>query len=229
MIKKQWQIPLFIALFIFALLVSTQYRTQIAYVNSLSSQKSEDLVAIVKSLNEKRNLLEAELDKLAKTKRSLDEKYTAGSSLVANLTKELQHFQIITGAVPVEGPGIIISITGDSNLMYLDLIDLVNELWVSGAEAIAINNIRIDNQTIISQGEDSNHRLVITVNNQPLLSPVVIKAIGNSDTLEKGLTFTGGIIDSLNTLYSVYPVIKKEEKVTLPAAHSPKAFKHLQW
>ncbi|MDD2498419.1 MAG: DUF881 domain-containing protein [Desulfitobacteriaceae bacterium] len=229
MIKKQWQIPLFIALFIFALLVSTQYRTQIAYVHSLSNQKSEDLVAIVKSLNEKRNLLEAELDKLAKTKRSLDEKYNAGSSLIANLTKDLQHLKVITGAVPVEGPGIIISITGDSNLMYLDLIDLVNELWVSGAEAIAINNIRIDNQTIISQGEDSNHRLVITVNNQPLLSPVVIKAIGNPDTLEKGLTFTGGIIDSLNTLYSVYPVIKKEENVTLPTAQPSKAFKHLQW
>ncbi|MGI6065242.1 MAG: DUF881 domain-containing protein [Bacillota bacterium] len=229
MIKKHWQIPLFVALFIFALLLSTQYRTQIAYVNSLSTQKSEDLVAIVKSLNEKRNLLEAELDKLVKIKRSLDEEYTAESSLVANLTKELQRLQVITGAVPVEGPGIIISITGDSNLMYLDLIDLVNELWVSGAEAIAINNIRIDNQTVIFHGEDANHRLAITVNHQPLLSPVVIKAIGNPDTLEKGLTFTGGIIDNLNTLYSVYPVIKKEEKVTLPAVQPPKAFQHLQW
>jgi len=229
MINKRWQIPLFIALFIFGLLVSTQYRTQLAFLNSLSSQKSEDLVALVKSLNEKRNTLEEEVENLTKAKRSLDEKAAAGYSLVASLENELKQLKVITGTIPIHGPGVSITITGDSNLMYLDLIDLVNELWVSGAEAVSINGYRIENTTVISQAEDSNHRLIITINEEPLLTPVIIHAVGNPDTLEKGLTFTGGIIDSFNTLYQVYPVVKKETDVKIPAISSQPSFQYLKW
>jgi uncharacterized protein YlxW (UPF0749 family) len=228
-IKKKWQIPLFIALFLFGLLVSTQYTTQQALINSLSDQGQEDLVTLVKSLNEKRGKLELEVDTLLKNKQSLDEKAALGSNLVADLQAELRQLKIINGIVPVHGPGVVVTITGDSNLMYLDLIDLVNELWVSGAEAIAINEHRIENNTVISQAEDVNHRLVITVNDKPLLSPVVIKAIGNPDTLEKGLTFTGGIVDNLNTLYQVYPVVKKQEDVVIPAGSTNVTFKNLKW
>lgn len=229
MIKKKWQIPLFIALFLFGLLVSTQYTTQQALINSLSDQDQEDLVTLVKNLNEKRGKLELEVDTLLKNKQSLDEKAALGSNLVADLQAELRQLKIINGIVPVHGPGVVVTITGDSNLMYLDLIDLVNELWVSGAEAIAINEHRIENNTVISQAEDVNHRLVITVNDKPLLSPVVIKAIGNPDTLEKGLTFTGGIVDNLNTLYQVYPVVKKQEDVVIPAGSTNVTFKNLKW
>lgn len=229
MIKKKWQVPLFIALFMFGVLISTQYSTQQALENSLSNQDQEDLVTLVKSLNEKRGQLELEVDNLVKTKRSLDEKAALGSNLVISLETELKQLKLLNGTIPVHGPGILITITGDSNLMYLDLIDLVNELWVSGAEAVAINEHRIDNNTIIFRAEDTNHRLVITVNDEPLLSPVIIKAIGNPDTLEKGLTFTGGIVDNLNTLYQVYPVIKKKEDVTIPVASSKVTFKHLKW
>lgn len=229
MIKRKWQVPLFIALFMFGLLVSTQYSTQRALENSLSSQTQEDLVTLVKSLNEKRGQLEAEVDNLIKTKRSLDEKAAVGSNLLTSLEAELKQLKVLNGTIPVHGPGVMITITGDSNLMYQDLIDLVNELWVSGAEAIAINDHRIEDNTVISQGEDANHRMVITVNNESLLSPVIIKAIGNPDTLEKGLTFTGGIVDNLNTLYQVYPAIKKQEDITIPAVSAKETFKHLKW
>ncbi|MGI6712319.1 MAG: DUF881 domain-containing protein [Bacillota bacterium] len=229
MIKKQWHIPLFIALLIFGMLVSIQYKTQLAVIHSLSNQKTEDLVALVKNLNEKRNMLESEVEELNRTKRSLEEKSTAGQSLVTNLEKEMEHLKTITGTIPVQGPGISITITGDSFLMYQDLIDLVNELWVSGAEAVAINEFRITNNTVISHGEDANHQPVITINNQQLLYPIVIRAIGKADTLEKGLTFTGGIIDNFNTIYQVYPVIKKEKNLKIPAIISPASFKYLKW
>lgn len=229
MIKRKWQFPLFIALFLFGILVSTQYSTQQALENSLANQDQGDLVTLVKSLNEKRGQLELEVENLYTTKMSLEEKATQGSTLVASLEADLKQLKLLNGNIPVHGTGVLITITGDSNLMYLDLIDLVNELWVSGAEAIAINEHRITNNTTIYRAEDANHKLVITINNEPLLSPVVIKAIGNSDTLEKGLTFTGGIIDNLNTLYQVFPVIKKQEDLTIPVASSKATFKHLKW
>lgn len=229
MIKKAWQIPLFISFFLFGLLVSTQYTTQQALINSLSQQDQGDLVTLVKSLNEKRGKLELEVDNLIKNKESLDEKTALGSDLVTDLQAELKQLKIINGTIPIHGSGVTITITGDSNLLYYDLIDLVNELWVSGAEVIAVNDHRMDNNTQISQAEDANHRLVITVNGKPLLSPVVIKAIGSPDTLEKGLTFTGGIIDNFNTLYQVYPVVKKQDDLTIPASANHTTYKYLQW
>lgn len=218
MIKRTWQVPLSIAFFLFGVLVFTQYNTQLALLNSLSMQKPEDLVILVKNLNEKRNALSTEVSSLTKLRDTLEKKASAGYSLATNLDNELKQLKISTGATLIEGPGITISITGGSNLMYLDLVDLINELWVSGAEAISINDQRITLNTVISQGENNNNQMVITIDNKPLLNPIVINGIGNADTLEKGLTFTGGIVDNLNTLYQVYPVIKKEENIRIPQA-----------
>jgi len=216
MINQKWRFPLFVALFVFGFLISTQYSTQQAVVNSLSSQNQEDLVALIKSLNEKRNQMEKEVDELVKTRNSLAEETTSRSNLYTNLSNELERLQIINGTIPIHGPGIKIIITGDSELYYKDLIDLVNELWVSGAEAVSINHSQVLSNTIISQDTNDN-KLIIKVNNKALLNPIIIEAIGNPETLEAGLTFPGGIIDSFNMLYQVFPVIKQEEDVVIPA------------
>ncbi|MDD2569159.1 MAG: DUF881 domain-containing protein, partial [Clostridia bacterium] len=112
-----------------------------------------------------------------------------------------------------------ITITADSPLMNVDLVDIINELRVTGAEAIAVNDVRITSYTSIGEGVDANNNAIITINGSRLLTPVVIKAIGKPATLQEGLTFPGGIIDNLNTLYNIYPTIKQSEKLTIPAAN----------
>ncbi len=42
--------------------------------------------------------------------------------------------------------------------------------------------------------------------------------LGDPVTLKTGLTYPGGIIESLNSLYMVYPVIKKADNLVIPAA-----------
>lgn len=104
MFRKKWQVPLFCTLLIFGLLMSAQYNTQVAVLNSLASQSSEDLVTLVKQLNEKRIQLEQEVTGLEGTKRSLDQQAAADSTLVASLKNELKQLQVIDGNVPVHGP-----------------------------------------------------------------------------------------------------------------------------
>ncbi len=208
-VKKPWHLPLAFALLVFSFLCAMQYNTQQKVLTSLENQKTEDLVALVRNLNEKRNSLEAEYDNLYSLYASF--------GIAATVEDQIKQLRIFTGAVPVVGPGITITITGDSPLVYLDLIDLTNELKVSGAEVIAINDMRLQGNTRIAQGIDADGKFIITLDGRKLLSPVIIKAIGKSDTLEKGLTFPGGIIDTLNNNYNVYPMIKKEEKIHIPA------------
>ncbi len=214
--KKSRLVSLTVVFLILGLLLSLQFRTQRNLISSLEAQKTTDLVAMWQNLSTKRNKLQAEINQLREQNFALRTDSGIDSNTEQALEKELTRLKISTGIVPVKGKGITVTITGDAPLLYMDLVDLVNELWASGAEAIAVNKHRIDSFTSISDQEEG-HSIYITVNGHKLLYPIVIKAIGDPHTLEKGLTFTGGLIDNLNNLYSIYPDIKEEESLELPA------------
>lgn len=180
-------------------------------VQSLENQSTDTLVAMVRSLNDYRNRLNNELTQLERTESS--------RSVAIRLEQQLNSARIFAGAVAVSGPGISVTITADYDLYSMDVIDIVNELKVSGAEAIAINNQRLTSRTHLTQETDSDEHLFLALNGERLLTPIVITAIGDPATLEKGLTFTGGIVDNLNTLYGIYPIVRQEEQVTMPAAN----------
>lgn len=179
-------------------------------VQSLESQSTENLVAMVRSLNDYRNRLNAELAVLERTESS--------RSVTVSLEQQLNSARIFSGAAAVSGPGISVTITADYDLYSTDVIDIVNEMKVSGAEAIAINNQRVTNKSRITQETDLDEHLFLALDGERLLTPIVITAIGDPATLEKGLIFTGGIVDNLNTLYGIYPIVRQEEQVTMPAA-----------
>lgn len=214
---KKWQIPLTIALLVFGILLTAQYRTNVGFNNSLEAQSINNLSNLVISLSENRTNLQTELITLKDQLNSIKEKSNAGISLTNTLTDQARELKIITGTTAVEGPGISITITGDSPILYLDLIDIVNELFNTGAEVVSINDIRITQKTSFKEIADRKGNTNIYVANQKMLYPIVIKAIGNSDTLEKGLTFSGGIISNLNFFYGIYLTVKKENIVKIPA------------
>ncbi|MGI5891624.1 MAG: DUF881 domain-containing protein [Bacillota bacterium] len=215
--QKKWQIPLAIVLLAFGFLITAQYRTHIGVNNSLEGQSLDDLSALVMSLSENRTSLQEQLDSLQEQINSMKEKSQAGLSLTTTLTNQIRELKIINGTAPVEGPGVSITITGDSPIMYLDLIDIVNELFVTGAEVVSINDIRITKQTSFKESYSDTGNFSILINNQKLLYPIIIKAIGDPETLEKGLTFTGGIINNLKIFYNIHPTVKKEEVLQIPA------------
>ncbi len=179
-------------------------------LQSLENQSTETLVTMVHNLNDYRAKLNVELDELERSKSTL--------SATATLENQLQSSRVFAGALPISGPGVSVTITADYDVYSMDIIDIANELKVSGAEAVAINNQRLTAKSHITHEFDQNDQLFLALDGQRLLTPIVITAIGDAHTLEKGLIFTGGIIDNLNTLYGIYPIVRQEEKVTIPAA-----------
>lgn len=180
-------------------------------MQSLENQSTESLVAMVRSLNEYRANLDDELAALERSQSTL--------SATASLEKQLQNSRVFGGSVAVSGPGISVTITADYEIYSMDIIDIANELRVSGAEALAINNQRLTAKSHITHETDQNDQLFLALDGERLLTPVVITAIGDPATLEKGLLFTGGIIDNLNTLYGIYPIVRQEEEINIPAAN----------
>ncbi|MGI6361090.1 MAG: DUF881 domain-containing protein [Bacillota bacterium] len=215
--KTTWQIPIMVALLIFGFLLTAQYRTHLSFSSSLEGQNINDLSALVINLSENNSSLQTELDSLNDELNTLQEKTAAGADISTTLSAQTQQMKIITGTTDVTGPGISINITGEADLMALDLIDLVNELFITGAEVVSINDVRITTHTSLTDSVDQLGQFAIFLNGEKLLSPIIIKAIGEPTTLKTGLTFTGGIINNLNVFYNIYPTIKKEENLLIPA------------
>ncbi|MGB9860536.1 MAG: DUF881 domain-containing protein, partial [Moorellaceae bacterium] len=171
--KRWWQICLTLVLLALGLLLSLQFRTQRLLASSLESQKTEDLVAMWKKLSVKRTQLQHEVAELEDQLRALTTGSGESDKARGALEKELMRLKNHLGLAPVKGPGITVTFTGDAPLLSIDLIDLINELWVSGAEAIAVNDLRVTASTFIGDKEEGRN-LYLTVNGQKLLYPIVV-------------------------------------------------------
>ena len=112
---------------------------------------------------------------------------------------ELEQVNKILGKTDVEGEGIEIILRDSQETGVIhsdDLLIIVNALKLAGAEAISINEERIVNMSDIVTISNK----FIKVNGQRVLSPYIIKAIGNQTYLESALLGNGGSIDELKKL-----------------------------
>ena len=172
------------------------------------------LPILVRGLSEKRQRLAVEISDLNSQLRSQTQSDQNDKQLLATLRAQLDKLALVTGTTAAKGPGLEITIDYTAPILYIDLINMVNELWAAGAEAIAINDIRVTANTVIFYAEDENS-LYITADNHKLNFPIIIKALGNPNTLEKGLTLPGGIMDNL-ALFKAFPVLKQVDNLSIP-------------
>lgn len=220
MFRKKWQLTLAIALASLGLLLSMQFRTHNAQVNDLNSQSNETLATIAKNLNTKYYQLIQEVWDLRTQLKLLEQSANQNKTVLEAMTREQQKLNIAMGSIPVEGPGLIIRVLqNDQNYFsYQDLIDIVNELWNAGAEAVSINGVRITSDTSFLPSEGFS---TIMLNGQQLSYPYVVKAIGEPVSLEKGISIPSGIIDNLRTVYKIPLEIQQADKLVLPASIMP--------
>jgi len=213
-----WILPLIAAFLCFGLFMAVKHNIYQKHGDALYGESSADQAMIIKGLNENGDILAEELISLD---RQLAEAYqltAGGKSLEETIEQRIEALEAIIGAKAVIGPGLRISIEENGTLMYYDLIDMANELFAAGAEAIAINDIRYTAQTMLGETSADDGRYLPTINGSILEYPIIITAIGAPSTLEAGLTYPGGIIESLNMLYRIYPQIDHGEKLLIPAA-----------
>ena len=102
------------------------------------------------------------------------------------LKKDLEKSNKLLGKTNVKGKGIVVTLSDSEykDIEGYDIIQLINELRLAGAEAISINDERIIGTSYIAVVEG---RLIL-INGKFNSSPYVVKAIGNQNYLESGLT-----------------------------------------
>lgn len=164
-----------------------------------SNIRSNQLVAQLENVKNEKTIIEEEINALRIEFKNLKESTSKENLLVESLNNELEKAKKFAGMTDVQGEGIEILIsdnieeynTGITSIVqeYNLILSLINELNAAGAEAISINNQRIVNGTEIRTAGNN-----LMVNSVPLVAPLSISAIGNSNTLSASLNQRFGIV-----------------------------------
>lgn len=206
-----------IACFALALVMSMQFKivneTDITSIENMREAELRTELASWKSkyeeVNKKYEETSEKIDEYKQNKESNEETEKL-------IDDELEQVNMTLGKTDVQGEGIEVTLRESNNeeisrITADDLILIVNSLKTSGAEAISINDERIINMSDIVDINQS----FIKINGQRILSPYIIKAIGNQSYLESSLISNGGPVDEMKKIGQDVSVTKSN-KVTVP-------------
>jgi uncharacterized protein YlxW (UPF0749 family) len=191
-------------------LVVVQLRAQQASTG-LETLSSQDLTLLIANLTTRNDGIRAELADLQRQLASIEATSARGDTSRGQLRADLDRVRLWAGLEPASGSGIRVVITGDAPASAIS--DLLNELRNVGAEAIAVDDVRVTARTVVAGPPGA-----LSVENTALGDRVVITAIGNPPTLTGALTRAGGIAAQIQASYENVGVeVMPRDRVEIPA------------
>ena len=183
-----------LATFLVAGLAATQFRSQpLPPSNRLA--RAEALRQSVNQLEDQNRALKARVQSLQADVKAGEDESARRSTAAQEVKAQLDEQKALAGLTPLHGPGLTVLLhdgvdpnsSADHSLgwtvHYQDLQDVVNVLWASGAEAIAVNGQRIVPSTAFHYAGVN-----ILVNNASRLSaPSTVIALGDPPALANGI------------------------------------------
>ena len=194
------------------------------------------LVDDIRAESDASDELAAELEELrAEVTRARDE-LLANSTTGQRALDELAAAEAGAAALPVEGPGLLVTLAnagsdadddpvgGDDEgdvrgrVRDGDLQLVVNALWAAGAEAISINGQRLGPTSAIRFAGEA-----VLVDFRPVTNPYEVSAIGDPETLSSGFLSSPevGSLALIEETYGLRFDFSREEELSLPAASTP--------
>ena len=126
------------------------------------------------------------------------------------LLEDLKYNMTISGRTTLEGPGIQIVMYDNMDTVIegfdlndyiihdVDILNVINDLKIAGAEAISIND-----QRVISASEIKCGGPIIRINDRSIATPFVIKAIGDPKLLMASVNAPGTYGDTLRSVFAI--------------------------
>lgn len=186
-----WQITLGVALLALGFLIAAQLRTEAPRVRYASNER----VALVETANDlqgHQDALKQQLLDLRKEIQDLESQGQGSVALLKDLDERLREARVAAGLTALQGPGLVLQLRDSANAVppganptdYLvsarDVRTVVEELWLAGAEAIAVNGERVTAAGAIIDIGGS-----VLLNSAYLSPPYQISAIGPPDLFDQ--------------------------------------------
>jgi uncharacterized protein YlxW (UPF0749 family) len=189
-------------------------------------EQTADLVQLVRRREAAIRDLSAQVGQLSDELAGAQEAGARESSRVRSVLVRVERLRGPAGLAPLTGPGLVVELadsaeaprtTGDVTDLRIQDVDLqlvVNALWSAGAEAVAINDLRVTSTTAIREAGAA-----ILVNFHAVSSPYRVTGIGDADALRRG-TFGSEIARQFEVWTQIYGLgfaIRSPERVSVPA------------
>jgi uncharacterized protein YlxW (UPF0749 family) len=220
-----WQLTLGVALLGLGFLVAAQLAAQGPRVR-YTTQERAPLVETATQLQTQQEELKASILELRGQIQAMEGSGEGSAAVVKDLNDQLQAARIAAGLIPLTGTGIVLllddslePVAPDANEAdYLvdgrDLRSVVEELWIAGSEAIAINGERITpTSAVIDIGPS------VLVNSAYLAAPYQVTALGPRDLYSR-LAASPGFVDFIRARAQSYGLrvsFAEPESVDIPA------------
>lgn len=191
------------------------------------------LAGSVRSSQERLARLSADRAVLAADAGQIQRRELAADATGRSLLAALDADSLSGATTEVRGPGMSITVTdpgaghrltdasaqripgSQQIILDRDLQLLVNALWASGAEAVSVSGVRIGPDVTVRQAGSA-----ILVDNQPVVSPYRVLAVGPPGQMPDAFETTSGLarLRLLQTAYGVAVNVGVEGDIVLPAA-----------
>jgi len=220
-----WQVTLGVALLVLGFLVAAQLGAEGPRVR-YTTQERTPLLETATQLQTQQDALKNRILELREAIQGVEGQSTGSADLVRQLNAELEAARVAAGLIPLTGTGIVLQLDDSqapvppdaSAADYLvgshDIRTVVEELWIAGAEAIAVNAERVTPTTAIIDIGSS-----LLVNSAYLAPPYQVTAIGPEDLYDR-LSGSAGFIDFVRARAEAYGIrlsFAEPESVDMPA------------
>lgn len=209
---RSGRIAMTAVLFALGFLVVVQLRSQTAD-EGLAGLSVSELTELVANLTTRNNQLRQEIRVLEQQHDTIASAVERGDTSLVQVRADLGRIRAWSGATGVRGEGVLVTVSGDVPGDAIEL--LLNELRNAGAEAIAVDDIRIVPGVVVTGPEGA-----LVVSGVPLAGPVQLTAVGQPQTLAGSLSRVGGPIAQLAARFpGVVVTVTPEDLVAVPATN----------
>jgi uncharacterized protein YlxW (UPF0749 family) len=203
------QVSLFAVALLIGVLLVGQLRSQ-ARPTEISTLSAQELSQLVDTLSDRNRELRTALADLRETLREYRVAGPRGQSALEVGTEDLRRIAAFGGLEAVQGQGIVLDVHGDLDAIALN--DLLNELRNAGAEALAVDDIRITHRSVAVQGPTS-----LLIDGVEVGQQFTLQAAGSPEGLLATIERPGGIIAQLQQFISASIVARPSSDISLPA------------
>jgi uncharacterized protein YlxW (UPF0749 family) len=199
-----WQVTLGFALLALGFLVAAQLAAEGPRVRYTTQERSP-LVETALALQTQQEQLKQQILDLRGQIKTVEDQGQGTTAQQRELNASLQQARVAAGLIPLTGTGIVFRLAdskqpvpangnpADYAVTARDIRTVIAELWLAGAEAIAVNGERVIATTgVLDIGG------TILVNSAYLAPPYQVSAIGPTDMLEQ-LGLSQGWVDFIET------------------------------
>lgn len=203
------QVSLFAVALLVGLLLVGQLRSQARPVE-VSSLSAQDLSQLIDTLSARNRELRSGLADIREQLREYRVSGPQSQSALDVSREDLRRISAFAGLAAVEGQGILIDVEGSLDAIAVN--DLVNELRNAGAEAIAVDAVRITARSVATQGPRS-----LVVDEVDVGRHFVMRAVGSPEGLASALDRPGGVIAQLEQFIDATITVTPSTAITIPA------------